>query len=860
MKSQKRLSSGHLHLLAVSALLLATLLLFPEKLSAKSVTAQHAQKAVKGFLSRCPNPLQTPLGLQLDTVDTFSDDDGQALYYVVYLKPCGFVIVPADDLVEPIIAFASDGTYDPSPQNPLGALVTNDLANRIAAARMLQQTLNEHGNKSSVYNTALQEVAQNAHDKWQTLIQFADEEQTIQPLDASDISDVRVAPLIQSTWGQTTVGDYIGGITCYNYYTPYGTSGDRCPCGCVATAMAQLMRYHQYPTDYVGAGSYFIEIEGEPNEVEVSLFGGPYQWSDMPLVPDNNITLLQRQAIGEICYDAGVSVNMSYTSTGSGASLHDTDIQLVERFDYSNCIFGYNNNSEIGNGITKMINPNLDACLPVILGVHNAGGHAVICDGYGYNFSTLYHHLNMGWSGFYDAWYDLPIVDTNFYDFDVVDTCLYNIFTSGSGEIISGRITDAAGIPLGGVTVTANGGAYSATTNQNGIYALVNVPSNTTFAVNAASAGWSFDTQYATTGKSVDDSKISGNVWAVDFQGSVSGGLIQFEKDVYVVPENLTVRLINSDLKGAGSADVLMKICEGDCETLAVFESPADSGIFFGAIPTAEGTPTREDGIMQITQSRVVIAEYQDTDGDTANTATLRDTAILTVLDVLLQEDFSTGIPDTWSVVNDGGDHTWQPADADDWLTREDWDGTLTGDFVVVDSDSAYDEDMDEQLITPALNCSKAQTVTLRFKHQFVYYWTGSDEIADVDIQINSGSWQNLACYEENTSGWVELDLTSIAAGRSAVRIRWHYYNANYEYYWGIDDVSVTAVTAPQVTGGDFEPDCDVDLEDFNTLASAWLSDPDDNNWDGRCDISDPGDSIIDGFDLEVFSENWLWR
>ena len=59
-----------------------------------------------------------------------------------------------------------------------------------------------------------------------------------------------------------------------------------------------------------------------------------------------------------------------------------------------------------------MVNPNLDAGYPVLFGITGAGGHAIVCDGYGYNPSTMYHHLNMGWSGNDDAWYNLPTIDT----------------------------------------------------------------------------------------------------------------------------------------------------------------------------------------------------------------------------------------------------------------------------------------------------------------------------------------------------------------------------------------------------------------------------------------------------------------
>ena len=45
---------------------------------------------------------------------------------MVYLAPSGFVVVPADDRADPVIAFAPAGRYDPSPKNPLGAMVSRD--------------------------------------------------------------------------------------------------------------------------------------------------------------------------------------------------------------------------------------------------------------------------------------------------------------------------------------------------------------------------------------------------------------------------------------------------------------------------------------------------------------------------------------------------------------------------------------------------------------------------------------------------------------------------------------------------------------------------------------------------------------
>ena len=171
-----------------------------------------------------------------------------------------------------------------------------------------------------------------------------------------------------------------------------------------------------------------------------------------------------------------------------------------------------------------MVNPNLDAGYPVILGLTAPeGGHAVLADGYGYNFSTQYYHINMGWSGSHDAWYNLPNINSN-PSFNVIDECVYNIFTSGKGEIISGRVTDEFGNPIRGARVTATElysyfvvETYSDETNDKGIYAISGLNSNTKYILEVNKTGYNFETKEVTTGKSRDFNSRSGNRWGINF-------------------------------------------------------------------------------------------------------------------------------------------------------------------------------------------------------------------------------------------------------------------------------------------------------------------------------------------------------
>jgi hypothetical protein len=206
------------------------------------------------------------------------------------------------------------------------------------------------------------------------------------------------------------------------------------------------------------------------------------------------------------------------------------DEALTDVFQYSGAVNGYNWNENIGSGLIDMINPNLDAGKPVILAINRqGGGHAVICDGYSYVSSTMYHHLNMGWNGDNDAWYNLPVVDTDRYLYTSISECIYNIhiIKEGNGEIISGRILDSNGRAISGATVYAEpqDGSYYVTTssNDNGIYAFDDLDSNTTYTITPQEGSFVFAGRTVTTGISLNDYPVSGNVWGVDFTAGYVG-------------------------------------------------------------------------------------------------------------------------------------------------------------------------------------------------------------------------------------------------------------------------------------------------------------------------------------------------
>ena len=115
--------------------------------------------------------------------------------------------------------------------------------------------------------------------------------------------------------------------------------------------------------------------------------------------------------------------------------------------------------------------------------------------------------------------------------------------------------------------------------------------------------------------------------------------------------------------------------------------------------------------------------------------------------------------------------------------------------FAVANSDAAGSVPMDTELRTPPLNLSANTAVKLSFKTYFQA--DQSTATADVDVSTNGGTtWTNIwrktgVSYQ----GVVTVDVPQ-AVGQSNVLFRFHYYNANYAWYWLVDNVEVANALA----------------------------------------------------------------
>ena len=427
---------------------------------AAEITAQQAETAVTHWLARGGAPLGASVGQKVQESVVYADDTGAPLFHVVRVAEGGFVVTSADDTVEPIIAFSGNGGALADESAPLLDVLRHDL--------LLRKSV--QASKLSSRKVLSLESASSATAAWAALL---DDGVALKSTGLSAISDVRVAPLVQSKWNQKTVG----GVNTYNRFTPNNYA-----CGCVATAGAQLMRYHEWPdaSTSVPQNTFYCTVGGVGTNL--TLFGGTYAWQSMPFVPDSTTSDAQRDAISKLTCDLGVAVHMRYSSSSSDTQTPVLAATFTNLFGYASACVVSDYESGIDAQFPNAALANLDAGFPVAISIKgSSGGHAVVADGYGFSGSLLYVHLNMGWSGNDDVWYNLPVFDTTYYSFSIVRSIVFNVFPEETGEIISGRVTDADGSPLAGVTVSAQrmgGGVLlrPVESGAGGIYA-VRVPS-----------------------------------------------------------------------------------------------------------------------------------------------------------------------------------------------------------------------------------------------------------------------------------------------------------------------------------------------------------------------------------------------
>lgn len=378
-------------------LTLIALLLGIVSLNANPIDASVAQKAAGNFYTSIYPATISNISL----VFTERDQAGAPVYYVFDVTATnqkGFIIISAEDATHPIIGYSNEGYFVIPAANNNVSFWLQERKNEISAIRAQKVS-------------ATPRIASEWRDYTASANQAAKHNAASQTFKI-------VGPLCKSLWNQSPF---------YNAYCPGGSVT-----GCVATAMAQIMCYWKYPGIgisshcYNDAQPFYSENYGQQcAEFDTS----HYIWSAMQLSPlgDSN------SQIAKLMYDCGVSVDMDYSPTGSGAQVMGSNGPSA--YNSYTQYFGYDADSIN----SAYYDPNQQASWIALLEGEldkgrpmqfqgfdvNEGGHSWVCDGYYNGTNTM--HMNWGWGGYNDGWYAVDAMNPSPFNFTYNIAVIYGI-------------------------------------------------------------------------------------------------------------------------------------------------------------------------------------------------------------------------------------------------------------------------------------------------------------------------------------------------------------------------------------------------------------------------------------------------
>ncbi len=265
-------------------------------------------------------------------------------------------------------------------------------------------------------------------------------EQMDQGADAADFF------VLEHAEADDAVEPLLGNIT-YDQGAPYNNkcpylNGGRAVTGCVATAMAQVMRYYKYPAHGTGTFTY---TGGNDGAKTINLEDYPFDWANMLESYQGNYTQKQADAVATLMLMCGASLSMNYSKDGSGADLAKMDGLLKNNFGYSNKVsfISSKNSSNPEETIfywgEDAVRPELAAGHPVIFAGFPAigqTGHCFVVDGYKVIDGEYYYHVNWGWGGHGNSYCLLTRLQyegDNYSGYNL--QMVYNIYPAGSQGI-----------------------------------------------------------------------------------------------------------------------------------------------------------------------------------------------------------------------------------------------------------------------------------------------------------------------------------------------------------------------------------------------------------------------------------------
>jgi hypothetical protein len=304
----------------------------------------------------------------LEQPEIILENGSPALYVYKSDDGPGYIIVAADYSAYPVFGYSFESTWDEALNTPVFQDMISDFVSQITFARTNKISTPKETEKEWQYYTS------NSFQK-----------------NNKDLKNL--APILQTNWNQ---GCY------YNDLCPDASLG---PCGkvwagCVATAMGQVMKFHNWPPQGVGSNIYLTQ--NGYGTLNANFGETIYNWTEMQSSLND---MTDNFEVAQLLLHCGISVNMNYHWDGSGASTSKSATSMIDHFQYADYLMHQQKDYYSNEMWAEALYIELHSDRPVLYrGYGSGGGHAFVCDGYQGTTNKMFH-FNLGWGGSANGYY-----------------------------------------------------------------------------------------------------------------------------------------------------------------------------------------------------------------------------------------------------------------------------------------------------------------------------------------------------------------------------------------------------------------------------------------------------------------------
>ena len=346
----------------------------PFSFFAKNVDVITAEKIAKFVLTDADTQTRTN-GIDVSLIWTGEDmytrtNDSPAYYVFNKVGGNGFVIVSGDDIIKPILAYSYVNSFH--------------VENMPDNLRSWMAYYREQINWAREENIVSDEETIWA---WERLRDEIDS--------AKNSEEVLIETAL---WDQTAP---------YNLLCPT-INGTQAPTGCVATALAIVMKYNRWPDQ--GSGMTFQYTTKQYRQTLSATYNIVYDWDNMlNKYEKGNYSADQAEAVSQLMYHCGVFSEMDYTPRSSGALTLTAMSGMVRYMKYDKSMTLQSREWYTEAEWNGLLKKELNAGRLVIYGGSNnkEEGHQFVLDGYKQND----YHVNWGWGGTANGYYSLSALD-----------------------------------------------------------------------------------------------------------------------------------------------------------------------------------------------------------------------------------------------------------------------------------------------------------------------------------------------------------------------------------------------------------------------------------------------------------------